>query len=86
MLATSGDVTSLGGAWSWEFKLDGQRAMAVANGGGVRLSSRNGSTITRTYPEITLGLREALDGSLSHQVAEHAGRPVLIVPPPRGER
>jgi nucleotide-binding universal stress UspA family protein len=32
------------------------------------------------------GLREALDGSLSHQVAEHAGRPVLIVPPPHGER
>jgi nucleotide-binding universal stress UspA family protein len=28
------------------------------------------------------GLREILDGSLSHEVAEHAGRPVLIVPPP----
>jgi nucleotide-binding universal stress UspA family protein len=28
------------------------------------------------------GLKEVLDGSLSHQVAEHAGRPVLIVPPP----
>jgi len=27
------------------------------------------------------GLREILDGSLSHQVAQHAGRPVLIVPP-----
>jgi nucleotide-binding universal stress UspA family protein len=27
------------------------------------------------------GLEEALKGSLSHQVAEHAGRPVLIVPP-----
>jgi nucleotide-binding universal stress UspA family protein len=32
------------------------------------------------------GLREILDGSLSHQLAEHAGRPVLIVPPPHGER
>jgi nucleotide-binding universal stress UspA family protein len=32
------------------------------------------------------GLREVLDGSLSHQVAEHAGRPVLIVPPRRDER
>jgi nucleotide-binding universal stress UspA family protein len=32
------------------------------------------------------GLREILDGSLSHQVAEHAGRPVLIVPPPHDER
>jgi nucleotide-binding universal stress UspA family protein len=27
------------------------------------------------------GLREVLEGSLSHQLAEHAGRPVLIVPP-----
>jgi nucleotide-binding universal stress UspA family protein len=32
------------------------------------------------------GLREILDGSLSHQVAAHAGRPVMIVPPPHGER
>lgn len=31
------------------------------------------------------GLREILDGSISHQVAEHAGRPVLIVPPPHGQ-
>jgi nucleotide-binding universal stress UspA family protein len=30
------------------------------------------------------GAREFLNGSLSHQVAEHAGRPVLIVPPPGG--
>jgi nucleotide-binding universal stress UspA family protein len=29
------------------------------------------------------GIRERLEGSLSHQVAERAGRPVLIVPPAR---
>jgi len=29
------------------------------------------------------GARELFEGSLSHEVAEHAGRPVLIVPPPR---
>jgi nucleotide-binding universal stress UspA family protein len=32
------------------------------------------------------GLKEILEGSLSHEVAEHAGRPVLIVPPPHDER
>jgi nucleotide-binding universal stress UspA family protein len=32
------------------------------------------------------GLREVVEGSLSHQLAEHAGRPVLIVPPRRGDR
>jgi nucleotide-binding universal stress UspA family protein len=30
------------------------------------------------------GLRERFEGSLSHQVAEHAGRPVLIVPARHG--
>jgi nucleotide-binding universal stress UspA family protein len=29
------------------------------------------------------GVKEALSGSVSHAVAEHAGRPVLIVPPRR---
>jgi nucleotide-binding universal stress UspA family protein len=27
------------------------------------------------------GIREQFEGSVSHEVAEHAGRPVLIVPP-----
>jgi nucleotide-binding universal stress UspA family protein len=30
------------------------------------------------------GAREAFEGSVSHQVAEEAGRPVLIVPPLHG--
>jgi nucleotide-binding universal stress UspA family protein len=29
------------------------------------------------------GVREQFEGSVSHEVAEHAGRPVLIVPPIR---
>ena len=32
------------------------------------------------------GLREIARGSVSHEVAEHAGRLVLIVPPRTGER
>jgi nucleotide-binding universal stress UspA family protein len=31
------------------------------------------------------GLHEFFEGSVSHAVAEHAGRPVLIVPPPHDE-
>jgi nucleotide-binding universal stress UspA family protein len=30
------------------------------------------------------GARDVLDGSVSHQVAQHSGRPVLIVPADRG--
>jgi nucleotide-binding universal stress UspA family protein len=30
------------------------------------------------------GIREQFEGSVSHEVAEHAGRPVLIVPPANG--
>jgi nucleotide-binding universal stress UspA family protein len=30
-------------------------------------------------------LQERLEGSVSHAVAEHAGRPVLIVPPPHDQ-
>ena len=30
------------------------------------------------------GARELFEGSVSHEVAEHAGRPVLIVPPKAG--
>jgi nucleotide-binding universal stress UspA family protein len=29
------------------------------------------------------GLREQVEGSLSHEIAQHSGRPVLIVPPAR---
>jgi nucleotide-binding universal stress UspA family protein len=31
------------------------------------------------------GAKELLEGSFSHAVASHAGRPVLIVPPPASE-
>ena len=31
------------------------------------------------------GLREAFEGSTAHEVAEHAGRPLLIAPPRNGQ-
>jgi nucleotide-binding universal stress UspA family protein len=32
------------------------------------------------------GMKERLEGSVSHQIAEHAARPVLIVPSSRDDR
>jgi nucleotide-binding universal stress UspA family protein len=34
-------------------------------------------------PRGLTGMKKIFDASVSQQVAEHAGRPVLIVPPPR---
>src|SRR5256885_12678891 len=66
-------------AWGFEFKWDGIRAVALVDGGRVRLQSRTGEDITPRYPEIHpmgrgLGSREViLDGEM---VALHdSGRP-----------
>ena len=61
MLATPGSVL-LGDAWAFEFKYDGQRQISTVDGRGVRLSSRNGITITRTYPDLVAGIRRVLGG------------------------
>ncbi|MBO0709006.1 MAG: ATP-dependent DNA ligase, partial [Candidatus Dormibacteraeota bacterium] len=39
-------------AWAFEFKWDGVRALAYCTPGEIRLQSRTGNDITRTYPEI----------------------------------
>jgi bifunctional non-homologous end joining protein LigD len=39
-------------AWAFEFKWDGVRALAYCSPGEVRLQSRTGHDISRTYPEI----------------------------------
>jgi bifunctional non-homologous end joining protein LigD len=44
--------------WVYERKLDGQRCLAVRDGGGARLYSRSGRDVTVAFPEIA----EALDG------------------------
>src|SRR5215471_6550528 len=39
-------------AWIFERKLDGERCLAFADGGDVRLMTRNRHNITSTFPEI----------------------------------
>lgn len=58
MLATAGELPS-GGGWAFEFKWDGVRALAVAEGGQVRFYARSGAEITKAYPELA-GLGGAL--------------------------
>jgi bifunctional non-homologous end joining protein LigD len=54
MMATSGDVPDLQGSnWQFELKWDGVRALLVADQETVRIFSRNGNDVTRTYPELT---------------------------------
>jgi bifunctional non-homologous end joining protein LigD len=54
MLATSGSLPT-GAQWCYEFKWDGVRALVSVREpeqGGIRLHSRSGADITRTYPEV----------------------------------
>lgn len=50
--------------------------------GIVQVADEIGATAIVMGSRGLTGVRELAAGSLSHQVAEHAGRPVLIVPPP----
>jgi bifunctional non-homologous end joining protein LigD len=45
-------------AWIFERKLDGERCLAFADSGGVRLMSRSQREITSTFPEIARELAE----------------------------
>jgi len=71
MLATAASSLPPGdGAWAYEMKWDGLRALAYIEGGGVRLWSRTGRDITAVYPELgalaaVAGRRTAvLDGEI----------------------
>lgn len=78
MLATTGTLPRDETGWAFEIKWDGVRAISYAQGGTLRLESRNGRDITPRYPELrelgrSLGAREAiLDGEV---VAFDGGRP-----------
>ncbi|MCI0155915.1 ATP-dependent DNA ligase [Leifsonia shinshuensis] len=54
MLATLGSRKDIHdeSEWAFEMKWDGIRAIAVVQGGALRLTTRNGNDVTRTYPEL----------------------------------
>ncbi|TQJ58648.1 ATP-dependent DNA ligase LigD ligase module /ATP-dependent DNA ligase LigD phosphoesterase module /ATP-dependent DNA ligase LigD polymerase module [Arthrobacter sp. SLBN-83] len=54
MMATSGTTADLqGSSWQYELKWDGVRAILVADREKIRIFSRNGNDVSRTYPEFT---------------------------------
>src|SRR3954468_19185320 len=75
MLATAGALP-VGPEWSYEFKWDGVRVLALFTGGAPDLFARSGAVVTTAYPEIAdLHLPEGtlLDGEMV--VLDEAGRP-----------
>jgi bifunctional non-homologous end joining protein LigD len=76
MLAMTGALPS-GPEWSYEFKWDGVRAIAVLAKGDLRLFARSGAEITAAYPDLRgLGAQlpgGVLDGEIV--VLDAAGRP-----------
>lgn len=71
MRAVSGDLPRDDGAWAFEIKWDGMRALAfVGADGSVRLQSSNSKDITASFPELaslgvgTRGRPAVLDGEI----------------------
>ncbi|WP_199849534.1 non-homologous end-joining DNA ligase [Blastococcus sp. Marseille-P5729] len=53
MHATMGTIAQVrGDGWAYEVKWDGYRAIVTVRDGEVRLTSRNGIDLTKTYPEL----------------------------------
>ena len=79
MLACPGELPGDDGAYGYELKWDGVRALLYARGGRIRLESRRGGDVTTRYPELRalgreLGAREAiLDGEVV--AFDEEGRP-----------
>ena len=69
-LAKLNDQPPEGGEWLYEIKYDGVRALAIRDGGSVRIFGRSGLEATANYPEIVLALgklpfpRFVLDGEI----------------------
>lgn len=75
MLATAGGLPA-GPDWSFEFKWDGVRVLALFGGGPPALYARSGALVTAAYPEIAdlyLPAGTLLDGEMV--VLDVTGRP-----------
>ncbi|HVU34118.1 MAG TPA: non-homologous end-joining DNA ligase, partial [Opitutaceae bacterium] len=57
MLARTVAVVPEGGAWSYEIKWDGYRALAIKHGDVVRLLSRKGKTMNDDFPSVVEAIR-----------------------------
>src|SRR5690606_13737456 len=84
MLATAGELP-LGPGWSYEFKWDGVRALAVTRERDVRLYARSGAEITKAYPELqplgaALAERGITDAVLDGEIVllDSEGRPSFV--------
>jgi bifunctional non-homologous end joining protein LigD len=64
MLATLTDRRDFGEGWLLERKFDGERCVARKNGDAVRLESRTGKDLTRTYPEVRAALAAQRPGRI----------------------
>ena len=69
MLATLGTAESVRAddspaGWAFEMKWDGIRAIARVEGGAVRLTSRNGNDLTRSFPDIAEAVAHSIDASV----------------------
>jgi bifunctional non-homologous end joining protein LigD len=69
--------------WLCELKLDGYRSLAIKNGGGVQLRSRNDNDFNRRYPAIVKALASMPDETVidGEVVAlDEEGRPSFQYP------
>jgi bifunctional non-homologous end joining protein LigD len=79
MLATPSATHPTGKGWAWELKWDGIRALALVQGGALRMWTRNGNDISGRYPELDPlpggldGHDEQLDGEVV--TYDEQGRP-----------
>lgn len=62
MLATLAEALPGGGNWIFEHKLDGIRALVYAEGGAVKLFSRNRRPLDAAYPELVDAVAHAIRG------------------------